>query len=184
MAGASSTLQSNETVSLKLPTGEMIDAVVPGGLSDEDVKSYVQMKRPELFGAPQPNPPQPNMQNASFAQDYSMEAPQTMDANFQRDPRGMGVSDADRGATARGLEGEVGKEAVAGAAGAIVPRVAGALGGRAVVRTLSDPTVQQAIKMKLIGGAATTLGAGAAYKFLKSIGLFKGVMPTTPAGVP
>ncbi len=68
MAAGSSTLQSNETVSLKLPTGEMIDAVVPGGLSDEDVKSYVQMKRPDLFGAPgaQPKPPQQPMSQSAW----------------------------------------------------------------------------------------------------------------------
>jgi len=30
----------------------MVDAIVPHGLSDADVKSYVQMKRPDLLGAP------------------------------------------------------------------------------------------------------------------------------------
>lgn len=50
-----------ETVTLKLPTGEMVDFVVPGGLSDNEVKAFVMSKRPDLF-ATQPGtigpPPQ------------------------------------------------------------------------------------------------------------------------------
>ena len=37
---------------MQLPSGEVIDGVVPAGLSDDEVKSYVRMKRPDLFGAP------------------------------------------------------------------------------------------------------------------------------------
>lgn len=57
-SGASSTSDS-ETVSLRLPTGEMVDAIVPSGLSDDEVRSYAQMHRPDLFGAPAgvPTPP-------------------------------------------------------------------------------------------------------------------------------
>jgi hypothetical protein len=52
VAAGSSTLPNNDTITLKLPTGEMVDAIVPAGLSDDQVKSYVRMKRPDLFGAP------------------------------------------------------------------------------------------------------------------------------------
>jgi hypothetical protein len=160
----------------------MIDAVVPGGLSDEDVKSYVQMKRPDLFGAPgaQPKPPQqPMSQSPLGATDYSDPSiPKfggmhggSYDIAF-RDPQGQ-ISPQTINAEAVGGTIGVGADAAAMAAPAS--------GGRAVVRTLSDPTVQHAIKMKFLGGAAGTLGAGAAYKFLKSIGLFKGA---APVGVP
>lgn len=37
---------------MQLPSGEVINGVVPAGLSDDDIKSYVRMKRPDLFGAP------------------------------------------------------------------------------------------------------------------------------------
>lgn len=61
MADGSSTSANKETVTLRLKSGEQVDVVVPGGLSDEDVKSYARMKRPDLFGAPagiqKPNPP-------------------------------------------------------------------------------------------------------------------------------
>jgi hypothetical protein len=50
--GALSTSPNKETVTLRTASGEMIDALVPGGLSDVDVKSYVRMKRPDLFGPP------------------------------------------------------------------------------------------------------------------------------------
>lgn len=43
---------NTETVTMRLPSGEEIDGVVPAGLSDDEVKSYVRMKRPDLFGAP------------------------------------------------------------------------------------------------------------------------------------
>lgn len=96
--------------------------------------------------------------------------------------------------TAKGVQDApiaLGAAAVAGPA--ILGAEAGAydLGGSAVnlarhyggqaIQALRDPTVQQAIKMKFIGGAAGTLGVGAAYKFLKSVGLLKGA---APVGVP
>lgn len=51
MAAGSSTLP-NETVTLRLPTGEEVDGIIPGGLSDDQAKSYMQMKRPDVFGPP------------------------------------------------------------------------------------------------------------------------------------
>jgi hypothetical protein len=74
--------------------------------------------------APTPNVGDPrrataHMENSTFAQDYTMEEPATMDRNFQRDPHSYGVSDADRGTTADDVEGELGQEAIAGALGAV-----------------------------------------------------------------
>lgn len=65
VAAGSSTLPSNETVTLRLPSGEEIDAIVPSGLGDSDVKSYVQMRRPDLFGAPNPHIAVPNPEAAT-----------------------------------------------------------------------------------------------------------------------
>lgn len=45
-------MPDTETVSLKLPSGEEVDAIVPSGMSDSDIKYYTRMKRPDLFGAP------------------------------------------------------------------------------------------------------------------------------------
>ena len=47
--GESSTSPNNETVSLKLPSGEMVDAVVPAGLNDDQVRVLMRMKRPDLL---------------------------------------------------------------------------------------------------------------------------------------
>lgn len=44
----------NETVTLKLPSGEEVDAIVPEGLDDAGVKALVRMKHPDLFGPPAP----------------------------------------------------------------------------------------------------------------------------------
>src|SRR5215468_7013172 len=40
---------NTETVTLKLPSGEMVDFVVPAGLSNDQVKSLAQKKLPEEF---------------------------------------------------------------------------------------------------------------------------------------
>lgn len=38
-----------ETVTLRLPSGENVDFVVPGGMSDAEVRTFVLSKRPDLF---------------------------------------------------------------------------------------------------------------------------------------
>lgn len=45
-------MPGTETVSLKLPSGEEVDAIVPAGLDDAGVKSLVRMKQPDIFGPP------------------------------------------------------------------------------------------------------------------------------------
>ena len=42
-------MADTETVTLRLPSGEEIDAVVPAGLSDAAVRVYALSKRPDLF---------------------------------------------------------------------------------------------------------------------------------------
>ena len=37
---------------MRLPSGEEFDAIIPSGLSDDQAKSLMRMKRPDLFGAP------------------------------------------------------------------------------------------------------------------------------------
>lgn len=43
---------ATETVTLKLPSGEMVDAIVPAGLDDAGIKSLMRMKHPDVFGPP------------------------------------------------------------------------------------------------------------------------------------
>ena len=45
-----------ETVTLKLPSGETVDVIVPSGLDDSQVKALLRQKRPELFGPTQELP--------------------------------------------------------------------------------------------------------------------------------
>jgi hypothetical protein len=44
-------MADTETVTLRLPSGEEIDAVVPAGLSDAAVRIYALSKRPDLFAS-------------------------------------------------------------------------------------------------------------------------------------
>lgn len=46
---APSTSPSNETVRLKLPSGEMVNVVVPSGMPDEAIKSLLRTRHPEFF---------------------------------------------------------------------------------------------------------------------------------------
>src|SRR5215475_13946697 len=43
------TPQSTETVTLQLPSGESVDAVVPSGMSDDQVRTLMQQKHPEFY---------------------------------------------------------------------------------------------------------------------------------------
>ena len=52
MDAESSTSQNNETVTLRLPSGEDVDAIVPSGYSDDQVRDLMKMKHPELVGPP------------------------------------------------------------------------------------------------------------------------------------
>jgi hypothetical protein len=49
MANDGSSTSPTETVTLQLPSGESVDALVPQGMKDEDVKSLMQQKHPEYF---------------------------------------------------------------------------------------------------------------------------------------
>lgn len=126
MAAGSSTLPSNETVSLKLPSGEMVDAVVPAGYSDQQVKLLMQMKRPDLIAPPSvPNPAgatkqaaAANMQPSALGLDYSpappgpgkdeyfVQNPQALDKNAAMAvgaaPLGLAAAIPGVGAVARG----------------------------------------------------------------------------------
>lgn len=53
-------MADKETVTLKLPSGEMVDFVVPGGMSDSAVKTFVLSKRPDLFKNASPFTPPPD----------------------------------------------------------------------------------------------------------------------------
>lgn len=60
-------MADKETVTLKLPSGESVDFIVPGGLSDAEVKTFVLSKRPDLF-----------QQQASGAPDVNAQAKQVL----------------------------------------------------------------------------------------------------------
>src|SRR2546427_2661131 len=45
-------MADKETVTLKLPSGEEVDFIVPAGLSDAAVKTFVLSKRPDFFVSP------------------------------------------------------------------------------------------------------------------------------------
>lgn len=56
---ASSTSPNKETVTLKLPSGEMVDTIVPAGMSDGDIRQLMKLKRPDLAGPPAANVAKP-----------------------------------------------------------------------------------------------------------------------------
>lgn len=61
-------MPETETVTLRLPSGEEIDAVVPAGLSDAAIKVYTLSKRPDLFTSGLPKkgqPPLPGLAGAA-----------------------------------------------------------------------------------------------------------------------
>jgi hypothetical protein len=43
---------ATETVTLKLPSGEAVDFIIPAGLSDAQAKGFVFSKRPDFFVTP------------------------------------------------------------------------------------------------------------------------------------
>lgn len=47
----------DETVTLKLPSGEEVDAIVPSGMSDDQVHDLMKQKHPEYFQEQTPAPP-------------------------------------------------------------------------------------------------------------------------------
>jgi hypothetical protein len=57
------TQPGKEAVDLKLPSGELVTAIVPAGYSDDQVRTLMRVKRPDLYPgqlpAPMPKPPNP-----------------------------------------------------------------------------------------------------------------------------
>lgn len=51
---------NTETVTLKLPTGEEVDAIVPAGMSDDEIKTRTKLKYPDMFGPPAANISKPS----------------------------------------------------------------------------------------------------------------------------
>jgi hypothetical protein len=52
-------MADTETVTLRLPSGEEIDAVVPAGMSDAEIRVFTMAKRPDLFEKLRKSPGQP-----------------------------------------------------------------------------------------------------------------------------
>jgi len=52
--------EATETVTLKLPSGEEVDAIVPSGMSDSQVHDLMKQKHPEYFRAPSQPEQQPS----------------------------------------------------------------------------------------------------------------------------
>lgn len=57
------TQPGKEALDLKLPSGELVTAIVPAGYSDDQVRTLMKLKRPDLYPgqlpAPMPKPPNP-----------------------------------------------------------------------------------------------------------------------------
>jgi hypothetical protein len=164
-------MADTETVTLRLPSGEEFDAVVPAGMSDAQIKAYTVSKRPDLFaaaGKPLPGlsqPARPPLPQLSPSEEM---------------PLSQASEDA-KGDVWRTL-GELGGPAAAGlaiaAGGASLPAIAArtlppvTAGVKAIgVWAKANPEMAQALHFVLgaalkgvIGGAA----AGATYKFVKS----------------
>lgn len=51
---------SNETITLRLPSGEEVDAIVPSGMDDKQVQALMRQKHPEYFRAPDKTPKPPS----------------------------------------------------------------------------------------------------------------------------
>lgn len=47
-----------ETVTFKLPSGEMVDAIIPAGMSDAEAKAFMVAKKPDLFRTSSARTPQ------------------------------------------------------------------------------------------------------------------------------
>lgn len=107
---------------MQLPSGEMINGVVPAGLSDDEVKSYVRMKRPDLFGAPAgvqaPANPIRQALNDPSSRYYTTNIPGSFEGSYAH-------GDTDYGATMTGLGTAIGGTML----GAKVPFLRNAVGG-------------------------------------------------------
>jgi hypothetical protein len=86
-------MPDTETVTLKLPSGEEIDAIVPSGLDDAGVKSLMQMKHPELIGPPGGGvkgvKPPPVPRNLQTPTDFSSRIGQRIEQNAYMVPKAI-----------------------------------------------------------------------------------------------
>jgi hypothetical protein len=161
-------MANTETVTLRLPSGEEIDAVVPAGLSDSQIRAWTVSKRPDLFvsrGKALPGLAQPA--NARLPQLSPSEEMPVSQAETDSQQTGAGIG---------GTLAQLGGPAAAGLAiagtGAALPALA--------ARTL--PPVTEAVKAfgvwakanpELAGALHTVLKAtlygGTAFKLIKSL---------------
>src|SRR3989442_10338850 len=136
-----------ETVTLVLPSGEQIDAIVPAGMSDAEIKVYTLSRRPDLFASPgkplrglaQPaQPTLPRMDTAGFGTATGQGIapnPKTAIAMGGNDPSGF-TGQAIAGLTAAGTVG-TGLGAIANtAAGAATMRALAPIARRYGIKAL------------------------------------------------
>ena len=159
---------NTETVLLRLPSGETIEAVVPAGLSDAAIRVYTLSKRPDLFaklGRPLPGLAQPA--NAPLPQLNPSEEMPVSQAQIDSRQTGVGTL---------GTLAELGGPATAGLAIAGTGATLPAMAARAL------PPVTEAVKAfgvwakanpELAGMLHTVLKAtlygGAAFKLIKNL---------------
>jgi hypothetical protein len=147
-------MANTETVTLRLPSGEEIDAVVPAGMSDAQIKAYTVSKRPDLFakaGVPLPGLARPA--NAPLPRLSTSEQMPVSQAETDSQQTGVGVG---------GTLAQLGGPAAAGLAiargGAALPVIA--------ARTL--PPVTEIVKSFGVWAKANPELAGMLHTVLKA----------------
>lgn len=133
---------NTETVTLTLPSGESVDAVVPSGLSDMQVRRMLYQKHPDLFRPGMPPTAQPEMKTNPW--------PGVVKGAASTLPVAGGIGGAVAGAPAFG-------------GGALVGAGLGAAGGeaarQALMRNIFDegpsPITKEGLKRIGITGAAS-----------------------------
>lgn len=180
---------NTETVQVKLPSGEMINAVIPAGMDDASAKAYMTSKRPDLFGqqqTPQQTMPAGSIQSGPGApiQNASDPRPQFLQNLF---PQKQGINAAPIGPAP-----SAGVGAIAGASG-LQQFMEKKQGGADTMSALKSAGITAGTT--LVGGklldklgsfvGASKAGAGAALEDIsqqaKQIGL--SVDPSGPAAV-
>ena len=113
--------QQTEQVDLKLPSGEMVTALVPKGMSDEQVKGLMQKKHPEFYGSAIPGAPSgpPKMPMVLPKPEYTGERKFEMNVakGFGLDPQKLAEAEASGGNLAA-LK-NIGGQATSGVASAL-----------------------------------------------------------------
>jgi len=139
-------MADKETVTLKLPSGEEVDFIVPAGLSDAAVKTFVLSKRPDFFVSPT----KPRLAGIPFP---PAQPPITMDTAGPGTATGPGMVPNPKTAIAMAGDdpsgftgGAIAGLTAAGAAGMALGAGGGTAAGTATLRALAPIAKRYGIK--------------------------------------